>query len=137
VTSERKSQIATLYVYEYKIFLLCISVYFAVGLLTAPKQCRTDIKTSLFLILWGGVRPSPFGTSANNWPIVPAPGDGWVWSSCCIENWSGNRSCWRKPIPVLLCLPQIPHELGTNWGLRCGKPRTNRLTDDTALLASY
>jgi hypothetical protein len=25
---------------------------------------------------WGGVRLSPLGTSATNWPIVPAPDDG-------------------------------------------------------------
>jgi hypothetical protein len=31
----------------------------------------------------GGVRLSPVGTSATNWPIVPAPDDRWwwVWSS--------------------------------------------------------
>jgi hypothetical protein len=29
-----------------------------------------------YLVSWGGLRPSPFGTSATNWPIVPAPNDG-------------------------------------------------------------
>jgi hypothetical protein len=28
-----------------------------------------------FLFSWGGVRLSLLGTSATNWPIVPAPGD--------------------------------------------------------------
>jgi hypothetical protein len=28
-----------------------------------------------FLVSWGGVRLSPLGTSATNWPIVPAPDD--------------------------------------------------------------
>jgi hypothetical protein len=29
----------------------------------------------LFLVSWGGVRLSPLGTSATNWPIVPVPDD--------------------------------------------------------------
>jgi hypothetical protein len=29
----------------------------------------------LFLVSCGGVRLSPLGTSATNWPIVPAPDD--------------------------------------------------------------
>jgi hypothetical protein len=28
-----------------------------------------------FLVSWGGVRPSPLGTSSSDWPIVPAPDD--------------------------------------------------------------
>jgi hypothetical protein len=28
-----------------------------------------------FLVSWCGVRLSPLGTSATNWPIVPAPDD--------------------------------------------------------------
>jgi hypothetical protein len=28
-----------------------------------------------FLVSWAGVRLSPLGTSANIWPIVPAPDD--------------------------------------------------------------
>jgi hypothetical protein len=27
----------------------------------------------------------------------------------------GNRSTWRKPAPVLLCPPQIPHDLTWDW----------------------
>jgi hypothetical protein len=30
---------------------------------------------SFLLVSWGGVRLSPLGTSATNWPIVPAPDD--------------------------------------------------------------
>jgi hypothetical protein len=29
-----------------------------------------------FLVSWGGVRLSSLGTSATDWPIVPAPDDG-------------------------------------------------------------
>jgi hypothetical protein len=30
---------------------------------------------SIFLVSWGGVRLSPLGTLATNWPIVPVPDD--------------------------------------------------------------
>jgi hypothetical protein len=49
----------------------------------------------------------PLGTSATNWPIVPAPGD-------CEEGEVGemngreNRSTRRKPAPTPLCPPEIP-----------------------------
>jgi hypothetical protein len=29
----------------------------------------------ILLVSWGGVRPGPLGTSATNWPTVPAPDD--------------------------------------------------------------
>jgi hypothetical protein len=35
------------------------------------------IRTGFFLVSWGGVRLSPLGTSATNWPIVPARDDRW------------------------------------------------------------
>jgi hypothetical protein len=42
----------------------------------------------------------------------------------------GNRSTRRKPAPVSLCPPQIPHDLtpGSNRGCRGGMPVTNRLS---------
>jgi hypothetical protein len=39
----------------------------------------------------------------------------------------GNRSTRRKPALVPLCSPQIPRDLKSNPGRRCGKPATNRL----------
>jgi hypothetical protein len=38
---------------------------------------QTDISNAggLFIISCGGVRLSPLGTSATNWPTVPAPHD--------------------------------------------------------------
>jgi hypothetical protein len=42
----------------------------------------------------------------------------------------GNRSTRRKLAPVLLCSPEIIHDLGSNQGLRGGKPVTNRLSYD-------
>jgi hypothetical protein len=50
-----------------------------------------------FLVSWGGVRLSPLGTSATNWPIVPAPDDRWwVWSSRWNENWQGKPKYSEK-----------------------------------------
>jgi hypothetical protein len=53
----------------------------------------------------GGVESilGPLGTSATEWPIVPAPGD-------CDDGefGRGNRSTRRKPAPAPLCPPQIP-----------------------------
>jgi hypothetical protein len=44
----------------------------------------------------------PLGTSATNWPIVPAPGD------CGDGEFGGmKRSTRRKPAPAPLCPPQI------------------------------
>jgi hypothetical protein len=37
-------------------------------------KCQTDAASNFFSSL-GGVRLSPLGTLATNWPIVPAPGD--------------------------------------------------------------
>jgi hypothetical protein len=63
-------------------------------------------------VSWGGVRLSPLGTLATNWPTVPARDDRlWVWSSQWNENGQGNRITGRKHSPVPLCPPQIPHDL--------------------------
>jgi hypothetical protein len=43
-----------------------------------------------------------------------------------------NQSTQRKPAPVPLSLLQIPHDLGSNTGLRYGKTVTNRLCCDIA-----
>jgi hypothetical protein len=38
-------------------------------------RSHNDIWRAFFLVSWGGVRLSPLGTSATNWPILPAPDD--------------------------------------------------------------
>jgi hypothetical protein len=57
---------------------------------------------------------SPLGTSAANWPVVPAPDDT-VDDECGtvggMRIGRGNRSTRRKRAPLQLCLPQIPHDL--------------------------
>jgi hypothetical protein len=68
--------------------------------------------TTIINISRCGVRLIPLGTSAIIWHIVPAPdGSWWVWSSRWSENWQGKPKYWRKPAPVSLSPPQIPHDL--------------------------
>jgi hypothetical protein len=50
----------------------------------------------------------PLGTSATEWPIVPAPDDYDVGEFGGIKIGRGNRSTRRKPTPAPLCPPQIP-----------------------------
>jgi hypothetical protein len=72
---------------------------------------------------------SPLGTSATNWPILPAPDDdddecGAVGG---MRIGRGNRSIRRKPALVPHCQPQIPHDL--TWGrTRAAAVGSRRLT---------
>jgi hypothetical protein len=59
-----------------------------------------------FLVSRGGVRLSPLGMSATNWPIVLAQYD---YDDECgavgeMRIGKGNRSTWRKPAPVPVTL---------------------------------
>jgi hypothetical protein len=56
----------------------------------------------------GAVQMGPFGMSATEWPIVPAPGDYDDGELSGMKIGKGNRSTRRKPAPVPLCPPQIP-----------------------------
>jgi hypothetical protein len=49
----------------------------------------------------------PLGTSATEWPIVPAPGD-YDGEFGGMKIGSGNQSTRRKPAPAPLCPSQIP-----------------------------
>jgi hypothetical protein len=49
----------------------------------------------------------PLGTSATEWPIVPAPGDCDDGAIGGIKIGKGNRSTRRNPAPAPLCPPQI------------------------------
>jgi hypothetical protein len=82
----------------------------------------------------GGVQLGPLGTAATNRRIVPAPGDYEDGEFGGIMIGRGNRSTLRKPTPVPLCPPQIPHAvLGGESGRRGGKLGNNRLSYGTAL----
>jgi hypothetical protein len=50
----------------------------------------------------------PLGTSATEWPIVPAPGDYDDGGFGGMKISRGNRSTRRKSVPAPLCSPQIP-----------------------------
>jgi hypothetical protein len=71
-------------------------------------------------IVGGAVQLCPCGTSANNWPIVPARGDYEDGKFGGMMIGAGNRSTRRKPAPVPFCPPQIPHDLR---GSEPGPPR--------------
>jgi hypothetical protein len=88
-----------------------------------------DWSTVSSLVSWGGVRLSPLGTSATNWPIVPAPDDRWwVWSSRWNENWRGKpKYSKKKPVSAPLCPPQIPRDL-TRARTRAAAVGSRRLT---------
>jgi hypothetical protein len=85
-----------------------------------------------FLVSWGGVRLSPFGTSGNIWPIVPAPDDRWWWvlSSRWNENWQGKPK-YSEETCSSATNPTWP-DLESNPGRRDGKPATNRVSCGTA-----
>jgi hypothetical protein len=75
-------------------------------------------------ILGGGVQLGPLRTAATNSPIVPAPGDHDDGIGGMIGR--GNRSTQRKPVPVPLCPPQIPHTAWTRT--RAAAVGSQRLT---------
>jgi hypothetical protein len=55
--------------------------------------------------MWGGgeSKLGPLGTSATEWPIVPAPGDYDDGEIGGMKIGRGNRSTRRKPAPAPLC----------------------------------
>jgi hypothetical protein len=56
----------------------------------------------------GESKLGPLGTSATEWPIVPAPGDYDDGEIGGMKIGKGNRSSRRKPAPAPLCPPKIP-----------------------------
>jgi hypothetical protein len=88
---------------------------------------RLRTKGHAVFFSWGGVQMDPLGTSATEWPIVPAPGhyDYGVFGGIKIGR--GNRSTRRKPAPAPLCPPQIPLDQ-TGAGTRAAAVGSRRLT---------
>jgi hypothetical protein len=72
----------------------------------------------------------PLGTSATEWPIVPAPDDYDDGKFGGMEIGRGNRSTRRKPAPAPLCPPQIPLDKtrARTPDRRGGNPATNHLS---------
>jgi hypothetical protein len=75
-------------------------------------------------------RLGPLGTSATEWPLVPAPDDYDDREFGGMKIGKENRSTRRKPAPAPLCPPQIPLDPCR----RCGKPATNRLSYGAAFM---
>jgi hypothetical protein len=95
--------------------------------------------TVVFFVSWGGVRLSPLGTSATNWPIVPAPDDRWwEWNSWWNENWQGKPKYLENTFPSATLSTTNPTwpDLGWNPGRRGEKPATSRLSYGTASVNS-
>jgi hypothetical protein len=82
-------------------FKLCLLLAFCLFVLilgaedrdSAPKHGVTY--HNIFLVSWGGVRLSPLGTSATNWPTVSVPDECGVVGGKRI--FRGNRSTRSKP----------------------------------------
>jgi hypothetical protein len=76
------------------------------------KNYQAENRTVFLIGLVGdGIQLGPLGTSATNWPIVPAPSsykDG-AFGGMMIGK--GTRSTRKKSAPVPFCPPQIPHDL--------------------------
>jgi hypothetical protein len=62
----------------------------------------------LIHIVEGGLQLGPLGTSATEWPIVPAPDDCDEGEFGRMRTGRGNRRTRRKPAPAPVCPPQIP-----------------------------
>jgi hypothetical protein len=78
------------------------------------------------LVSLGGVRLSPLGTSATNWPIVPALDDRWwMWVEHSMEWELAGEAC---PSATLSTTNPTWPDLGSKLGRRGGKPATNRLS---------
>jgi hypothetical protein len=98
--------VSFLYVCMYCIVLYCIvCMYLNVKYENAITSKYINI---LIGIVGGGVKLGPLDTAATNRPIMPASGD---YDDGEISGMigMGNRSTRRKPAPVPLCPPQIPH----------------------------
>jgi hypothetical protein len=87
------------------------------------------ISLSFFLVSLGRVKLSPLGTSATvgllYQPRMIDDDDYGAVGGMMIGR--GNRSTRRKPAPVLICPPQIPHDL--TWDrIRADAVESQRLT---------
>jgi hypothetical protein len=87
----------------------------------------------LIRIVGGGVQLGPLGTSASEWPIVPALGDYDDGEFGGMKIGRGNRS---TSATLSTTNPTWP-DPGANSGRRGGKPATNRLSHGAASVPSY
>jgi hypothetical protein len=69
------------------------------------------LQTYFLFVSWGGVRLSPFCTSATDWFLVVATDDNWIWTIWWNDNWQGKNKYSEKPAPVALSPSQIPQDM--------------------------
>jgi hypothetical protein len=102
---------------------------------TAPKIFLTLVFFLSFLG-WGETESTWY--VGHFWPTVPAP-DGGCGAVGGMRIGRGNRSTRKKPAPVLLSSPQIPHDQtqARTRNRRGGRPATNRLSYRMAYLTGY
>jgi hypothetical protein len=112
-------------------------IIFACMILTALSlSVNGTCCTIANIFFFSGVRLSPLGNVATTGllyqPQMIDDGDCGAISGMKIDR--GNRSTRRKPFPVPLCSPQIPHDLirARTRAPRGVKPATNRLSYGTA-----
>jgi hypothetical protein len=95
------------------------------------------VSVVFLLVSWDWVRPSPLGTPATNWPILPAPDDRWwVWISRWNENWQGKPKYSETTCHSVTLFTRNPTwpDVASNSGRRGGKPAT-RVSYDTACMS--
>jgi hypothetical protein len=96
-----------------------LSVSTAFSSVVEFSQARRFIWLVFLKVSWGGVRLSPLGTSATNWPLYQPrmidddddDDDDECGAVGGMRIGKGNRRTGRKPAPVPLRSPQIPHDL--------------------------
>jgi hypothetical protein len=103
---------------------------------------RPASSQSLYRLRYPGslVSLSPFGTSATNWPIVPAHDDRWwAWSSRWNEKLQGKPKYAEKTCSSATLLTMNPtwRDPGSNPGLPGGNSAINSLSYGAAYLGSF
>jgi hypothetical protein len=95
----------------------------------AKEYDGVGLEVLFFIIILSGVRLSPLGTAATTGLFYQPQmiDDGDCGAVGGMKICSGNRSTRRKPAPMLLYVPQIPHDLTRAW-TRAAVVGSQRLT---------
>jgi hypothetical protein len=92
---------------------------------TIPPYLRGFIIIIIITATLSGVRLSPFGTAATTGLLYQPQmiDDGDCGAICGMKIGRVNRSTRRKPAPMPLCPPQIPHDLTRTRAAAMGSRR--------------
>jgi hypothetical protein len=77
---------------------------------------------------WGGVKLSPLGTSATNWPVLLVPDDRWI----CSSRWNGKYSKKTCTSVTFYFTNATRPVLDSNLGRQGGNLATKRLSSGTS-----